>query len=727
MKLVIGCLLFIVCLYSQEEYKNEEHKEEYRTGLRMSEQLPYVATKSYIENFSSKQIAAFNELKNKEKTSIFSGLNWLSLGPSQMGGRITDIAAPKNSYFTYYVAAASGGVWKTENNGSSWTPIFDGYSSITIGDIAVSESNPDIIWVGTGENNSLRSSYSGTGVFKSTDAGKTFQYMGLPDSHHIGRIIIHPTNPDIVYIAVIGHLYTSNEERGIYKTVDGGKSWNKILDKGKDIGFIEISFAVNNPSILFAAAWERSRKAWDFVESGKGSGIYKSTDEGKSWRKLTNGFPNDRFVGRIGFGTSQAAPNVIYAVLDNQRMKAKATDADKARVQNTTGNDVDSVITGIELYRSDDLGESWKVTASGFHNSSLYSSYGYFFGNMGVAPDNPDVVYVMGVHMAKSVDGGKSWDLITRGTRVHGDHHALWINPLNSNHLINGNDGGIDVSYDAGNSWQSIENIPIAQFYTVTVDQQEPYNVYGGLQDNGTWMGSSAVKSTAGDIMGLASSNEWKFLTGGDGFYVQVDQTDPEIYYSEYQFGGLIRSNHGDSKFIQPKPKTKDEKYRFNWSSPLLLSEHNRFTLYFGGNKLFKSLDQGDNWREISPDLSKQDKKRTGDVTFGTITTISESAFSPDLLYVGTDDGNIWRTDDGGHNWQKLSEKMPDRWVSRVTASIHDEQKVFASLSGYRNDEMSSYVYVSTNKGKSWSDLKGNLPKEPVNVIREDSHNKNIL
>jgi len=644
-----------------------------------------------------------------------------------MGGRITDIAVPKNSYFTYYVAAASGGVWKTENNGSTWKPIFDRYSSITIGDIAIAESNSNIVWVGTGENNSLRSSYSGTGVFKSIDAGKSFQNMGLPDSHHIGRIIIHPTNPDIVYIAVIGHLYTSNEERGIYKTTDGGKTWNKILDKGKDVGFIDVSFAINNPNIIFAGAWERSRKAWDFVESGIRSGIYKSTDAGKSWKKMTNGFPNDRFVGRIGFGTSQANPKVIYALLDNQRMKAKASKADKARVQNTTGNDVDSIITGIELYRSDDLGESWKVMSSGFNNSRLYSSYGYFFGNMAVAPDNEDVVYVLGIQMAKSTDGGKNWTLNTRGTGVHGDHHAIWINPLNSNHIINGNDGGIDLSFDAGQNWQAVQNIPITQFYTVTVDNQEPYNVYGGTQDNGTWRGSSYVQAKGGDIMGLGSSSEWKFLTGGDGFYIQVDPTDHEIFYSEYQFGGLMRTIHGERKFIRPKPKNKEEKYRFNWSSPILLSQHNRLTLYFGGNKLFKSLDQGDSWREISGDLSKQNENRQGDVTFGTITTISESKFDPDLLYVGTDDGNIWRTEDAGHNWENLSKKIPDRWVSRVIASIYDQNKVYATLSGYRNDELSSYVFISTDKGENWTSLKGNLPEEPVNVIREDLKNKDIL
>lgn len=679
------------------------------------------------ENFGERRLEAFNEYKAKRASSYFKNLKWQNLGPHVFGGRITDIAVPKDEFFTFYIAAASGGVWKTTNNATSWTPIFETESSITIGDIAVADSDPKTIWVGTGENNSLRSSFAGTGVFKSTDGGETWQNMSLHDSHHIGRIIIHPKNKDIVYVAVIGHLYSSNVERGIFKTVDGGKTWEKVLYISPETGFIDVSFSPDNPELLYAAAWERNRKAWNFVEAGSESGIYKSTNGGKTWEKKTNGFPNDRFVGRIGFGTSASAPNVVYALLDNQRMKGKAKEADKRRMANTSNNVVDSVLTGIEMYRSNDYGETWKLVSEDFVNTKMYSVYGYFFGNMAVDPNNVDVLYALGIQMAKSVDGGKTWTYPTEGTTVHADHHAIWINPHNSDHVLNGNDGGLDMSFDAGKTWKSVQNLPIAQFYAITLDNQTPYNVYGGTQDNGSWMGSSYVPPGGGDIMGLSQSNKWKFLSGGDGFYVQVDPEDPNITYSESQWGWIGRNNNGKRTSIKPKPKSKDETYRFNWSSPIVLSKHNRLTVYFGGNKLFKSLNQGDNWLEISPDLSDQDTTRIGDVTFGTITTISESPFSPNVLYVGTDDGNIWVTKNGGTSWDQIDQTIPDLWVSRVLASKYDKATVFATVTGYREDKFSPHVFKSTDYGATWAPLSGDLPIEPVNVIREDEWNKNIL
>ena len=688
----------------------------------------YYDMKTPVKHYGEIREKALNDQKKLLKTSPFKQLKWQSLGPSVMGGRVTDIAVPNGEFFTFYVAAASGGVWKTENNGTSWTPIFDNYSSITIGDIAVAPTDKNILWVGTGENNSLRSSYAGTGVYKSIDGGKSFQNMGLTDSHHIGRIIIHPFNPEIVYVAVIGHLYTPNEERGLYKTENGGKTWEKVIDKGAHVGVIDVSFSADNPNILFAATWERSRKAWDFVEAGAGSGLYKSVDAGKTWKKLTDGFPNHEYVGRIGLGTTPANPNVVYAMLDNQKLKRPANTKEKEFSEGTTSNKIDSVITGHEVYRSDDLGETWKLMSENSKPDKLFTGpYGYFFGNLRVDPNNEDILYSLDLYLMKSMDGGRNWKNISKGTTVHADHHALWINPLNSNHIINGNDGGIDISYDGGTHWQSIQNLPIGQFYTISVDNETPYNVYGGLQDNGTWRGSSIPPSKSGDIMGLSDADKWTFLTGGDGFYVQVDPTDKNVYYSEWQWGSLMRTENGKSVFIQPKPTDKNEKYRFNWSSPLVLSSHNRFTLYFGGNKLFKSVNRGDSWKEISGDLTFNDQARKGDVTFGTITSISESPIDPDLLYVGTDDGRVWRTENGGATWVNLDKELPKRWVSRVVASKHNKDHVYLALSGYRQDEKESYLFRSTSKGDSWVSISTNLPSEPVNVIREDVENPSNL
>ena len=692
-----------------------------------SQQVPNSISSYYRLSNSETKHKAFEKHKEMKYNSEFSALKWQNIGPTVMGGRITDIAVPKNSYFTYYVATAAGGVWKTENNGSSWQAIFDHYSSSSIGDIAVSESDPNIIWVGTGENNSLRSSYAGTGIFKSSDAGKTFKHMGLSDSHHIGRVIIHPNNPDIVYVAVIGHLYTDNNERGLYKTENAGQTWTKILDLGSKTGVIDVSFAPNNPNIIYAASWERSRKAWNFVEAGYGSGIHISHDAGKTWEMPTQGFPKGNYIGRIGLATTISNPSVLYAVLDNQSKKEKASKADKERQKWANATAKDSVLVGIEVYKSSDNGKNWKLVSKNLKNSKLYSSYGYFFGNMAVSPKNENQLYVLGIHTARSDDGGKNWTYITQGKGVHADFHAIWINPNNDKHVIIGNDGGIDISYDTGNTWQAIQNLPVGQFYTIEVDMEKPYNVYGGLQDNGTYMGSSEIEKSYSDIMGNSKNEKWKFLSGGDGFYVQVDKQNPKIYFSESQWGYLYRTIDGERKTIRPKPKNKDEKYRFNWSSPIVLSKHNPLIIYFGGNKLFKSLDRGDNWLEISPDLSDNDPNKKGDVTFGTITTIAESEIDPNLLYVGTDDGNLWVSTNAGFDWKRISTNLPKRWVSRVITSRYEKSKVYVSFTGYREDEMTSYLFSSENYGETWKNIAGNLPIEPINVIREDLKNKNNL
>ncbi|MFQ6081856.1 MAG: WD40/YVTN/BNR-like repeat-containing protein [Candidatus Aminicenantia bacterium] len=759
-------LISVTFLLAQDKLQVKAQETKYSTTEKPTD--PITRLESFEHHFA---------LKNN---SLFKNLKWRSVGPQVQGGRIVDLAIPKGNHFIIYAATASGGLWKTENNGTTWEPIFDNESSITIGDIAVADSDLNIIWVGTGENNSSRSSYSGTGVFKSTDGGKTWQNMGLTDTHHIGRIVIHPENPDIVYVAAIGHLYTDNEERGVFKTPDGGKNWEKILYISDKVGAIDLVMDPSDSNTLYAAAWERSRKAWNFVEGGEESRIYKTTDGGKTWKQLTNGLPAGENVGRIGLAIAPSNPNVIYALIDNQakrpeekpeKKKEKETSGitleqlekmtseeflklDPKRIQlflkeNNVPKEysaemiIDLVrkgqldpptiaqylldanrrlfetnIIGAEVYRSDDGGETWRKMNEKYIDNFCYT-YGYYFGNIRVSPDNENQIYILGVPLLTSNDGGKTFQSIG-GRGVHADHHALWIDPKNPDRLIDGNDGGLNFSYDRGKTWQKINNLPIGQFYTITVDMEKPYNIYGGLQDNGVMYGPS------NSIPGV--TDPWKTIYGGDGAYVQIDSTDSNIVYAESQFGNISRINKkdGTKKNIKPKAKIGETPLRYNWQTPFLISHHNPFILYYGANKLFKSLDRGDHWWPISDDLTTNLQPQ-GDVPYSTITTISESPIRPGLLYAGTDDGNLWVTKNDGATWEKINQGLPKRWVSRVEASRFDEGTVYVSFTGYRNDDFEKYLFKSTDYGKTWVSVANNLPSEPINVIREDPKNKNIL
>ncbi|MEW6456684.1 MAG: glycosyl hydrolase [Acidobacteriota bacterium] len=726
------------------------------------------------------RLKSFEHHANMKNESIFKNLKWRSVGPQFMGGRVTDIAVPPGNHFTIYVAVASGNVWKTVNNGTTWESIFENESTFTIGDIAVSDSDPNIIWVGTGESNSSRSSYAGTGIFKSIDGGKTWQNMGLNDTHHIGRIIIDSQNPDVVYVAAIGHLYTDNEERGLFKTTDGGKTWNKILYISDKVGVIDVVMDPVDNKTLYAAAWERSRKAWNFIESGEGSGVYKSTDAGLTWKKLTNGFPVGKHVGRIGLDVSFSNPNVVYAILDNQALRPE-----EKKKEQTSGITIDQLnkmskeeflrldpkvlttflrennvpreytaeivlemvkkgeltpqslaqylldanrrlfetnVIGAEVYRSDDKGETWRKVNEKYIDG-FYNTYGYYFGNIRVSPDNENNIYILGVPLLTSDDGGKRYKNIG-GRGVHGDHHALWIDPKNPDRLLLGNDGGLNFSYDRGKTWQKINNLPIGQFYTIAVDMDTPYSIYGGLQDNGVVYGPNT------HIPKYGVDDPWKTIYGGDGAYVQIDPTDSTTIYAEYQFGNISRISKKDRsmKNIMPKAKIGEPPLRYNWQTPFLISYHNPFILYYGANKLFKSLNRGDSWICISPDLTTNPgPERQGDVPYGTITTISESPIKPGLIYVGTDDGNVYITQNDGVTWTKINKGLPDKWVSRVVASRYEEGTVYVSLTGYRDDDFEKYLFMSTDFGKTWKSIASNLPSESINVIREDPRNKNIL
>jgi len=725
--------------------------------------------------------AVHMQLKNQ---SIFKHLKWRCAGPEFQGGRISSIAGHPENPFIIYVSAGSGNLWKTINNGTTWEPIFDNESTFAIGAIAVSPSNPNIIWVGTGEDLMARSSYAGTGVFKSTDEGKTWQNMGLHDSHHINRIVIHPHNPDIVYAAAMGHQYTFNEERGLFKTSDGGQTWEKVLYIDEKVGVTEVVLDPADSDTVLAAAWERDRKAWNNVESGPGSGLYKSTDAGKTWERITTGFPDGKYVGRIGLAFAASNPNVIYALLDNQEPKPiekKEEEPKKGlkiihlekmppeeflkipleeletflrdnRVPSNynAANIREMVIKGTltpqmlaqylldayadrklhetdvkggEVYRSDDKGETWrKVSREYFEH--FFSTYGYSFCDIRVSPDDENQVYILGIRMLASKDGGKTFRHIGGKKNVHVDHHDLWIDAKHPDRLVNGNDGGLNFSYDRGNTWQKINNIPIAEFYAISVDMGKPYRIYGGTQDNGSLIGP------ADHIPEQGVPDPWKHLDDGDGFFVFPDPGDSYTVYYQFQFGALFRKelSTGKTKNIMPQTQIGEPALRCNWMTPFIISPHNRFTLYFGAQKLFKSLDRGDSWYCISPDLTTAPGPgQQGDVTYGTITTISESIFQPGLIYVGTDDGNIQKTHNDGVTWENIGAGLPRHWVSRVIASKYDKATVYAALTGCRQDDSRCYLYRSRDYGKTWTSIQGNLPDESVNVVREDPKNENIL
>ncbi len=727
----------------------------------------------------------FEIRQSMKEQSPIKNVAFESIGPSVFGGRVVDVAVNPEDPTHFYVAYASGGLWYTENNGTTLIPVFDQEAVMTIGDIAV-DWKRNIIWVGTGENNSSRSSYAGLGMYRSDDGGKTWEHRGLSESHHIGRVILHPDDPNTLWAGVLGNLYSPSKDRGVYKTSDGGKTWEKVLFSNENAGVIDMVIDPSKPDILYAATWERTRRAWNFTESGPGSGLHKSTDGGKTWKKINtgqNGFPVGEGIGRIGLDIYQKnGKTVLYVILDNYfRRPTKDLIADKDALdkeqlrtmskadflkldqkklasylssnnfpkkysseQVTTmvkeeiikpsalveyledANNLlfNTPVVGAEVYRSDDEGASWNKTHEGYLDN-VYYSYGYYFGQIRVSPHDPDKIYIVGVPVLRSKDGGKTFENIN-GSNVHVDHHALWISPNRDKHIILGNDGGLVISYDDGESWIRCSTPAVGQFYSVVLDNANPYNVYGGLQDNGVWMGPSNYKaSTRWEQSG---HYPYKSIMGGDGMQVAVDNRNNNIIYTGFQFGNYYRLNRETEKneYITPKHELGDRPYRWNWQTPIHLSVHNQDILYMGANKLLRSMNQGDDFDEISGDLTKGGKK--GDVSYGTLTTIHESPMKFGLIYVGTDDGYIHVTHDGGNTWARVSNKLPkDLWVTRVQASKYREGRVYASLNGYRWDDFNAYVYVSEDYGTTWSPIGKDLPVEPVNVIKEDPENPDVL
>ena len=734
-----------------------------------------------------------------EKKSIVNEVKFRNVGPSIMSGRVVDIDVNPDDPTEFYVAYATGGLWYTTNNGQSFSPVFDSVDVLFIGDIAVNWKTKTV-WVGTGEVNSSRSSYAGIGIYKSNDNGKHWEYLGLPESHHIGKIQLHPTDNNTAWVAALGHLYSPNKERGVYKTIDGGKTWKQTLYIDDNTGAVDLDINPSNPNEIYAAMWYRTRSAWKFEESGATSGIYKSTDGGETWKKISgegSGFMNGNKIGRIGLAVYPKNPSIIYSIVDNNmirpdtskrrndsvyqkkdfkdmnedaflQLEPKKLDSflkqnnfpskySAAVVMDMVKNkqikpsalydylDVDdgfqnAGIYGAEVYRSNDGGMSWKkMNEKGL---TLYSTYGYYFGKIFVSPANENKLVITGVPIQLSTDGGKSFKNIDK-RNTHGDHHVAWIDPKRDAHMIIGNDGGCNITYDDGEHWFFANAPAVGQYYGVAVDNDRPYNIYGGLQDNYVWYGPS----TNVDNPGWQSSGDYPFksLVGGDGMQVQVDTRDNTTTYAGSQFGAYSRLNRKtrtDRKSVKPAHDLGERPLRFNWQTPILLSKHNQDIFYIGANRLYRSLNKGDSLVPISGDLSNG--KKEGNVPFGTITAIAESPTRFNLLYIGTDDGNIYISKEGGYDWQKINitlspakgEKKILRqaqdppqglWVSRVVASQYREGRLYATLNGYRNDNFLPYVYVSDDYGTSWKKIGKDLPNEPVNVIREDPKSDSIL
>jgi photosystem II stability/assembly factor-like uncharacterized protein len=647
-------------------------------------------------------------------TDKLKNLEFREIGPAVMGGRIDDFGVVESNPNIVYVGTASGGVWKTTNNGTTWEPVFDKESVSTIGDIAIAPSDPAVVWVGTGEPNNRQSSSWGDGIYKSLDAGKTWQKMGLTATHHIGRIVIHPRNPEVVYAAALGHLWGPNPERGVYKTTDGGKTWNQVLKINDDTGVSDIAMDPESPDTLYAAAYERRRTPFGFNGGGPDSAIYKTVDGGATWKKLVKGLPyeNGGDTGRIGLDIYRKDPNIVYAI-----------------VQHEKGG----------TYRSEDKGETWKKMGDTNPRPSYYSQ-------IRIDPNNDLRIWELGAQMFYSEDGGKTFST-QRVKGIHGDFHAMWIDPADSNHVITGSDGGIHWSYDNGRTWDFINTIAIGQFYEVGLDNERPYKICGGLQDNGSWCGPSMSLTRDGII-----NSDWTLMPGGDGFYARIDYAEPWIVYTESQDGHLSRRDEHTSqqREIMPEAKAGEPHYRFQWNSPVEVSAHDHKTIYYGGNYLFKSTDRGDSWTRLGGDLTtgvdrnklqifgKTPDKSTlsrhdGVEEYPTITTLSESPLTPNVLWVGTDDGNVQVSRDGGKTWKNVALRVPGvpkgTYVTRVVASKYAEGAAFVTFDGHRTDDYNVYLFQTSDYGETWKSIRNGIPDSAgsVHVVREHPRSANLL
>ena len=661
----------------------------------------------FSENLTSAQDKSTEKIT---ATKALKNLSWRSIGPANMGGRVADVEGVPGNPNLLYVATGSGGIFKTTDGGTNWTPIFDRQGTISVGDIALEPGNPDVIWVGTGESNSRNSSSFGDGVYKSTDGGKTWKHLGLKDSDTISKIIVHPKDPNVVYIAAMGHTWGANDERGVFMTTDGGKTWKKTLYIDELHGASDLDIDPQNPNILYAGMWHFQRKPWTFTSGSKKGGVFRSIDGGLTWKKIEKGLPKE--IGRIGVAVAHSNTDVVYAILEAKEGT---------------------------LYRSDDKGETFRQV----YKRQNIVGRGFYYTTVRVDPTDENKVYAVASQLFRSLDGGRSFTRISRSTHI--DFHALWIDPENPKRMWQGQDGGVAVTYN-GKSWEYKNNFAIGQFYQIFADNQSPfYNITGGMQDNGTWNGPSRTREPVGIL-----NDDWRMVSFGDGFFAIAHPDNPRLFLTESQGGVVVRTdmNNREQQRVVPYFRLggalENDKYRFNWDAPLIPSPHDKDTAYLAGNVVFRSRDFGKTWAIISPDLTKADPERLKDAGgpiftentaaeyFATILSLAESRLKPNLIWAGTDDGNLQVTTDGGKNWSNIIKNVPDiaedSSVSHIELSVADINTAYVAFDRHKFDDYRPYIFKTGNGGESFTNITGNLPKTAyVHVVREDPKNPNVI
>lgn len=642
---------------------------------------------------------------------------WRAIGPANMGGRVTDIVGVPGDPSTFYLGGADGGVFKTTNGGVTFEAQFTDQRAYSVGALALAPSNPEVVWLGSGEGDPRNSVGYGNGVYRSVDGGKSWNHLGLDKTERIKRIVVDPNDPDVACVCALGKEWGANPERGVFLTRDAGKNWEKVLYIDETTGCSDIAMELSNPKVLYAGMWTFSRKPWRFDDGGGQTAVYRSMDGGKTWEKIMKGLPN-KPMARIGLSVAQSQPNTVYMITEFKDLSGT-------------------------LFRSDDRGSHWKMV----NDDPNLNFRPFYYSDVRVDPSNPDHLFTLSGRLSKSTDGGRTFKFIAQG--VHGDHQSLWIDPKNGKHVLSGSDGGFQVSYDGGETWDIINNVELSQFYQIFVDNKVPYNVYGGLQDNGTWVGPSNSLVEDG-IM----KRHWTALAGGDGYYaVPIPGSENEIYANLQ--GGVIfhvDTKLGNVRNIHPYPKITGSagdaidkhKYRFNWDSPILVSPNDPNTVYTGGNVIFRSRDKGYSWEEISPDLTTNDKSKqissggeiyqdnTAAEFHCTVLTIAESPKQKDVIWAGTDDGNVQLTMDGGKTWANVKNNIKGlpafAWVGKIHASEHDAGTAFVAVDQHRLDDFTPHAYMTTNFGKTWTDIGTGLPQDDyVKVVRQDPHNPNLL
>lgn len=703
--------------------------------------LSFFSTAQVRDNAGAARVASFKLHQQLNAASPYKNLQWRNVGPDLISGRVTEVAGIPGNRNIIFASFATGGFWKTVDAGENWMPLTDQLGTLSIGAFALAPSNPDIIYLGTGESNIFRASLPGMGAYKSIDGGKTWTAIGLTNTGTIARILVHPQNPDVAYVAAGGNEWSYNNNRGVYKTTDGGKSWIRILGNDEKTGAIDLVMDPTNPDLIIASTWNRIRRRWSDPVPEDGDYIYKTVDAGKTWSKLTNGLPETKYTGRVGLCFSKSKPNVVYAYLDNHTPKRDP----KPGELDPYGRPIQVIPYGVQVYRSEDKGENWKKVSTEDDKLERFAgTYGWVFGQIRVDPNDENIVYIMGVPLAKSTDGGKTFTAMRATDKdsdaQHGDNHALWIDPTNSSYIINGNDGGVVLSYNGGAKWKNFfRKIPTTQFYNITYDMKQPYNIVGSVQDEGSFMGS--IKNTFGKKPeGIMA---WDDAPGGEGTIIAMDPKNSEIMYASSFYGRLMKSDlrmpkkawgqkpHPDSirtKDIFPKKTDDEEVHRGEWLAFTMISPHDNKTIYHGFQYLFESKDGGDSWKRISEDLTYNDKSRMGKTPYAinhqAITAIDESPIKKGLLYAGTDDGRVWMRPADGAAFVSTMKGIPQNaHVSRIVASSHQENRVYLTLSNRREDDDKPYIYVSDDKGMTWRSIAANLPASPVNVIREDDKN----